>query len=530
MNGSKSIKVVLYPRKDKNGLFPVKIRITENRKSKYINLKFSLEKKYWLKSTDRVSVSHPNHREYNLTIENKLKEIREIEGDWDIDRFMGKLNVLDDFEKKIEGFPKTQYHTKKKYKTIYLHLKGFSEEQNYHTLYYHDLDKEFYTDFKNYLYSNVKSSNQFTNIPSVNTINSYLKYLKTFLLERVDDGIVVRDLGYFKKLSSTGKENKKIPLSIDEIKVLDGLLPTHDFLRELLFNSLNTFMMNFWSNGLRIGDCLRLKWKNINNGVITLQMGKTKEFINIPLNENNSWRIFWYLPNIPKPYNWEKGEWYDWKANEDYCEGDRNSISDYDDFLELNFSNYSELLIQYEDYKDELEDDFEYFLSDNNIHLRGGRYSVEFDNYVKKKLKGEFPFELMEKYKKEFTTSLIHSIEMVSSNKKYRENYIFPFLKGFEDEPNLDKLNNKIGSSISLINKSLKEIGRNVGITKNITNHLSRHTLTSISKSLGTDIYDIKTMLGHRSVKQTESYVNSISEVEVSKKNVERINKILDNL
>lgn len=515
MSKSRTIKVVLYPRKDKDGLYPVKIRVTENRKSNYINLKFSLEKKYWLK-TGRVSVSHPNHKELNFLIEKELKQINGNDEKSNVEMIFGKLNVFNDLNKKIEGYSKQYYHSKKKYKTLYYHLFNFWGNEN---LFYYDLNKEFYEDFKIYLTDNVKSSNILSPTPSNNTINSYLKYLKTFLLERVNDGIIIKDLDQIRKLFSKGNERKKTPLSNDEVKVLNNLLPSHPIMRELLFNSLNTFMFNFWSNGLRIGDCLRLKWGNITDGVISVQMSKTKNWVNIPLNENNCWRIFWYLPNISSPYNWETREWKDWE-NFDLLE-------DRDEFLELNFTNYIELLNEYENLKDEMFNDVDYLLSDNNIHMRGNRYSVEFDNYVREKIKDDFAFDLLEKYKYDFSKSLIHAINNISNKQEMKNKYIFPFLKGFEKETNLDKLNNRISSSISLINKSLKEIGRNVGISKNLHNHLSRHSLTSISISLGTDVYSMKTMLGHMSVRQTESYINTINDVETSTKNVNKINDML---
>jgi integrase len=518
MNNSRTIKVILYPRKDKDGLFPVKIRITQNRKSHYKNLKFSIEKKYWLK-TDRVSVSHPKHKELNFIIDKELNELNSVDNYVNVEVLFGKLNLFNDLEKKINGYSKQYYHSKKKYRTLYYHLYKFWGNED---LFYYDLDKEFYKDFKNYLFDNVKPSSGVSKTPSNNTINSYLKYLKTFLLEVVEkDGVKVKDIDTIRKLFSSGVERKKTPLSHNEIKVLNNILPSYPFMRELLFNSLNTFMSNFWSNGLRIGDCLRLKWGSISDGVISVQMSKTKNWVHIPLNENNSWRIFWYIPNFPKQYNWETREWYN-VNNSDITEG-------VDEFLELNFNVYLELLLEYEQLKDDFEDDSDYFLSDNNLHIRGNRYSVEFDDFVRDKLKGKFPFDLLEKNKQQFTKSLIHRIEMISMDEKMKNKYIFPFLWGFENENNLDVINNRISSSISLINKSLKEIGRNVGITKNLHNHLSRHSLTSISISLGTDVYSMKTMLGHKSVRQTESYINTINDVETSTKNVNRINDMLNN-
>ena len=350
--------------------------------------------------------------------------------------------------------------------------------------------------------------------------------MKTFLLERVDkDDVKVKDIDSIRKLFSSGIERKKTPLSNNEIKVLNSILPSYPFMRELLFNSLNTFMFNFWSNGLRIGDCLKLKWGQISDGVISVQMSKTKNWVHIPLNENNSWRIFWYLPNFHKQYNWETQQWFNWNTME--------FIDGVDEFLEINFSVYLELLLEYEQHKDDyLSDEYhftDYYLSDFNLHLRGDRYSVEFDDFVREKVTGKFPFDLLEKNKQQFTKSLIHRIEMISLDEKMKNKYIFPFLRGLENETNLDVVNNKISSSISLINKSLKEIGRNVGITKNLHNHLSRHSLTSISISLGTDVYSMKTMLGHKSVRQTESYINTINDVETSTKNVNKINDMLKN-
>jgi site-specific recombinase XerD len=92
------------------------------------------------------------------------------------------------------------------------------------------------------------------------------------------------------------------------------------------------------------------------------------------------------------------------------------------------------------------------------------------------------------------------------------------------------KFSNKIESSVSLINKSLKEIGKEVNINKRLTNHLSRHSITSISKSLGTDVYDLKDMLGHTNIKQTEVYINSINTIQTSKENIKKVSNSLNDL
>ena len=152
MSSKKTIKVVLYPRKDKDNLHPIKIRITENRKSQFLNLKFSVLEKHWLKSTNRISQSHPNHTEYNYIIENTLKDL-DIHTETSIKVLKGKLNVFDDLEVKINTGYQNQYYSKKKHRTLYYHLKRYWGSLELH---YYDIDKEFYIGFRNYLQLNIK--------------------------------------------------------------------------------------------------------------------------------------------------------------------------------------------------------------------------------------------------------------------------------------------------------------------------------------------------------------------------------------
>ena len=44
------------------------------------------------------------------------------------------------------------------------------------------------------------------------------------------------------------------------------------------------------------------------------------------------------------------------------------------------------------------------------------------------------------------------------------------------------------------------------------------------------DIFDLKDMLGHTNVKQTEAYINSINTIQISQKNTERVSSLLDDL
>jgi integrase len=236
------------------------------------------------------------------------------------------------------------------------------------------------------------------------------------------------------------------------------------------------------------------------------------------------------MNNLPKLYDWDKRELYKGTDLEEFTLLNViKEISEFDSVVETNWNNYIKYLIKYENLKDLNIDHPYYTLKDNNFHIRGGRYSIEYNNFIKS-IEKDFPFEKMKKHKEILDKSLLNSIKEYSKDEKNKNKYIFPFLKGYENESDITRLSNKVSSSVSLINKSLKEIGKEVGITKKLTNHLSRHSITSISKSLGTDVYDLKDMLGHTNVKQTEVYINSINTIEVSKRNTDKLSNFLNNL
>ena len=59
------------------------------------------------------------------------------------------------------------------------------------------------------------------------------------------------------------------------------------------------------------------------------------------------------------------------------------------------------------------------------------------------------------------------------------------------------------------------------GIQKNITFHCFRHTYSTLQLTMGTDIYTVSKMLGHKNLKTTEIYGKIID-----KKKIEAANKI----
>jgi integrase len=70
-------------------------------------------------------------------------------------------------------------------------------------------------------------------------------------------------------------------------------------------------------------------------------------------------------------------------------------------------------------------------------------------------------------------------------------------------------------------NLKLREWVMKAGITKHITFHCARHTYATLQLNLGTDIYTVSKLLGHRHLKTTEVYAKVMD-----KKKQEAANRI----
>ncbi len=245
--------------------------------------------------------------------------------------------------------------------------------------------------------------------------------------------------------------------------------------------------------------------------------------------------MLWYIEPFSKLYNWDDKK-FNFKLgnSEDIQKFNQNYknqlIQTYPHFDEYLFNNLLSYFNSLEDWKNKTtENNVDYFFSDNNFHLREVRYSKKYTDFMKdhnEELKTLYKDMKVKKYL--FYESVYHYIKKYSKIEEVKGQFVFPFLKKKNYDTTSDEFYNKISSSTTYINKNLKVIGKIVDINKKITNHISRHSMTSISKSLGVDIYDLKNMLGHTSVKQTETYINSLS-TNTSVQNTININNILDN-
>lgn len=107
-------------------------------------------------------------------------------------------------------------------------------------------------------------------------------------------------------------------------------------------------------------------------------------------------------------------------------------------------------------------------------------------------------------------------IDCYRVNRVKSSDHIFPFYR-LNDEASAKAVFNEISSKTSLINKYLKQIATLAKIKKPLSTHIARHSFSDIARKRGANVFDISKMLGHSSIKITESYLQKLDKDSMDK-------------
>lgn len=512
MRNDISVLPVLWSRKDKNGLLPIKIRITKNRKSTYVSVGFSVKKTDWSEFKRKVKTSIPNHLEINSRIDELIKEIENENPNVEFQP-KGRVSFLKYLLQKIEDKKKgNKFFSTKRYRSLYFHLEKFVGKNN--DIYFDELNKEFATKFKTYLENNIVSRTGTDEVP-INTLINYLKVFKTIINHAIKEDVYLGVNPIPSHLIPPKKKTKKVPLTVNQIWKLNNLRPNKDGMTEGMFNALSVFMFSFWARGLRISDVLQLKYKHLSDGYFTIKMEKTEETVNVPLTINNVERIIPFLEGIHPQFCWKERKYFvssdETESNEDYVpKPDYSELFCLHSVYLRSYFRYVEMLKdRVEDYNFKVRnaerkvtyfhEDFEYDSKEMVLFFKDSAIIEEKMSYVEYMRDREIYLEFCKNYFRKYC-----------KRKEVKEQYVFPFLRGFDNLKGFEK-GNKISAITALINKNLYKISERFDLPK-FTTHFARHSFTSTSKTMGVDIYDLRNWLGHTSVRNTEIYVNTLDE------------------
>lgn len=302
------IKTILWSRKDSEGQFPVKIRITKGKQSKYVPLGFSLKKSEWNTARQEVRTTHTDHVRLNDLVTKRRREIEDIAEQlrpenpsadliWRVAsgelRISGnKLNRLEniDFysftEKVIARLDEAGQHRNARNTQVMLNkLRGFLGA-GVTSLPFGLLTVSLLKDFESHLLANGNVRN---------TVAKDFSRLRKVINDAIDEEWM--DIGanpFLRFKVKRGKPAAKVKLSADELRALFEV-PTKSGTR--LRDAQNIFKFQFFIGGIRIGDCLMLRWDNIRNDRVDYRMTKTQSSPSIPLQDSAKDILKEYAPN-----------------------------------------------------------------------------------------------------------------------------------------------------------------------------------------------------------------------------------------
>jgi len=296
------IKPVLWKyRTNKDGTKAVYIRITHNRKSRYIPTGLSVTETQWNDKKGAVRKSHPNYNTYNATLEQMIRDIQnktlELREKGNISAGGIKQTLRDIDAKDFFAYAwrvvdnvkaRNQYWHWKNYRATLNKLADFTRQR---TVLFSDITPDMLEDFETYLR---KAGNNNT------TINKRMKMIKRIFAIALRNDVIKFEENPFRKYKPpSAKSYKDNKLSIEEIERLRTLdLPTGS----PLWHAKNIFLFAFYSSGVRFGDLCRLKWSNVQDGRIIYKMGKTGAVKNQKLVQDAIIILNLYRPEKPDSF------------------------------------------------------------------------------------------------------------------------------------------------------------------------------------------------------------------------------------
>lgn len=279
-----SVKIILKKNKeDENGNMPLYLRITKNRKTKFVSLGIKVHPDDWDENKQRVkSQRRKNISRINNFIANKVAEAedivltlelkkKDISGKEIKEAIKGKastsfLQYFEDHVEHLKDNEKTGSHDKavavlRKLKT-YL---GTGRDLPFNEVTYHFIKK-----YDTYLRNKLKNSN--------NTVYSNLKIFRSLLNNAVREEIIEPHANPFPRYKLKWEKTTKEYLTDEEIKLIEEVeLPEN----QMIHHYRNMYIFSAYAGGLRISDILRLQWGDFNGTHINKTIQKTNQQISI---------------------------------------------------------------------------------------------------------------------------------------------------------------------------------------------------------------------------------------------------------
>lgn len=275
-----SIKVLLWDKKNKDGLYPITIRIIKDRKSSYVYIGHYIKKSDWDEKERRVKKSHPNSGKLNNLISQKMAEVSGKLLDLEVSKTDTSSRII---KKSIRSASHSHF-----FQQAELYLEGLKQNGKYNR---YNADKPRIERLREFVKDNDMGTDiSFVEItvPFLNRFRTFLKNTRKVSERTIINHLIVTRTIFNEAIRSNIVESKyypfgrgkilikfpetiKIGLSPEEVKVLEEMkLEKGSYLN----HCRNLWLISFYFAGMRISDTLRLKWSDFQNDRLHYSMGK----------------------------------------------------------------------------------------------------------------------------------------------------------------------------------------------------------------------------------------------------------------
>lgn len=281
-----SVSVLLFTSKTlKNGEHPIMLRVTKNRKSKYLSLGQSCHANLWNVDKQKPLRKHPNFKALESLVIEKVKQARDLEmvletekDNFTLEEFEIKfrnktkeMTVFNFFDEIIDNMVKAgRIGNSKAYKDA---KNSFSNFRNGKDFAFADMDTAMLTRYEQYMRERKVVGN---------TIGVYCRTIRAVYNKAIMEGYALKSNYPFTdfKVSKLKSDVSKRAITYDSIQKIVKLdISKHAHLE----NSYNYFLFSFYCMGINFNDIAKLRWADVEAGRIQYTRSKTGKKFNFKI-------------------------------------------------------------------------------------------------------------------------------------------------------------------------------------------------------------------------------------------------------
>lgn len=276
-----TVKLILRIQQiDKNGEAPLYIRVTKDRKSRFITTGYKFKENQWDLEKQRVRKNFPNSARVNALLAQKIadaeghvadleRKTKAVSGRRLKEAIKGKgsVNYFDFAYGRLEQMKSNvAYRTHRGYRDC---IAKFEKYNGGRDLNFDDISVTLLKDYNNYCSNHLGNNNT--------TIKLSMTILGKFFKDAIKEDLVDANLYPFDKIQIKKEAAKRMFLNKEQIQQFRNIEVNPDSKAPII---KDMFLFAVYAGGLRLSDVLELQWQNINlnENRITKTIRKTGRF------------------------------------------------------------------------------------------------------------------------------------------------------------------------------------------------------------------------------------------------------------